>query len=166
MKTEIVTFYWSNNYGALLQAVTLKEYLKKFHNQDVSFNNYLPKKLIYKENISQLNRNNLKFILRIIQKKYLLYKWKLNIAKFDKPNLNYNKKDIDLYIYGSDEIWNYTSPFTGFDPFFFGKGNDKKKISYAASLGNASLKNTHPLFPGFDENEQYILVSLFIIYFL
>ena len=71
MKTEIVTFYWSNNYGALLQAVTLKEYLKKFHNQDVSFNNYLPKKLIYKENISQLNRNNLKFILRIIQKKYL-----------------------------------------------------------------------------------------------
>ena len=145
MKTEIVTFYWSNNYGALLQAVTLKEYLKKFHNQDVSFNNYLPKKLIYKENISQLNRNNLKFILIIIKKKYLLYKWKLNIAKFDKPNLNYNKKDIDLYIYGSDEIWNYTSPFTGFDPFFFGKGNDKKKISYAASLGNASLKNTNYL---------------------
>jgi hypothetical protein len=141
MKINIVTFYWSNNLGALIQAYSLKKFIEIETKKNVRFNTYQPKKLIIRERQSQLNKKNLKIIHKVFLKKIKLFHWK---KKFLKCNLPSNKsldfKD-DLYIYGSDEIWNYQNPFFGFDPHFFGKDNKKQKISYAVSVGSSNIYN-------------------------
>ena len=59
MNIEIITFYWSNNLGALIQAISLRELLKIKLNRKVDFNRYMPKDLILAEKKSQLNKSNL-----------------------------------------------------------------------------------------------------------
>lgn len=138
MKIKIVTFYWSNNLGALIQSLSLREYLQLNFGYETSFNDYLPKKLILRERMSQISKANSKYIFQLILKKINLYKWKKNIAFLDPPT---QKKTFDkeFYIYGSDEIWNFTNPFFGYDPFYFGENNSNIKIAYAASIGNSDF---------------------------
>ena len=140
MNINIITYHWSNNLGAIIQSLCLKKFLENNFKNSVEFNNYLPERLIKRERNSQLNLENSSFLIQVIQKKINLYLWKKKIA-----NLLVTKKkpvlfDKDLYIYGSDEIWNYTNPFFGFDPYFFGELNNKKKIAYGCSIGNADFK--------------------------
>ena len=139
MKVNIITFYWSNNFGALIQAVSLRKFVENKFNFTVNFNSYLPKKLIIRERMSQINRKNLPKIYQLIKKKIILYNWKKKILNCDNPNQKIDLYRDDLYIYGSDEIWNYQNPFFDYDPYFFGKNNEKIKISYATSVGNAKF---------------------------
>ena len=45
--------------------------------------------------------------------------------------------DDDMYVYGSDEIWNFQSSIFNIESHFFGLNNKKEKIAYAVSIGNA-----------------------------
>ena len=46
MNINIVSFYFGNNYGALLQCYYLRKFLKKnFSNKEVSYSRYQPKKI-------------------------------------------------------------------------------------------------------------------------
>ena len=49
MKINIFTYYYTNNYGALFQAICLRNFLEKNYNDKVFFNHYLPKELIFAE---------------------------------------------------------------------------------------------------------------------
>jgi len=140
MKINIITYYWSNNIGALIQSLCLREFLRKNFDADVQYNKYLPKNLVLRERMSQINRKNFYFLLEILRKKINLYFWKKNIANLENPNQILELFNKDLYIYGSDEIWNYTNPFFGFDSYFFGDFNNKSKIAYGCSIGNAELE--------------------------
>ncbi len=43
----------------------------------------------------------------------------------------------DLVVIGSDEVWNFSHPWYGGQPLFFGRGlNAPRVVSYAASFGN------------------------------
>lgn len=137
MKINIVTYHWSNNLGALVQALSLKRFLEKNFDINIEFNNYLPELLINRERNSQINSQNLPFLFEIFQKKINLYHWKKNFLKLVVSKKKTILFDKDLYIYGSDEIWNYENPFFGFDPYFFGESNNQKKIAYGCSIGNA-----------------------------
>jgi len=147
MKINIITFFWSNNLGALIQAYSLKAFIKSICNKKVKFHSYSPDKLIKRERMSQINRKNFKVLHQVFYKKLKLFSWKKKTLKSNYPNQKIIDYEDDLYIYGSDEIWNYQNPFFGYDPFFFGKDNKKKKISYAASVGNLNF-NKHNI----DEN--------------
>ena len=138
MKINIVTFFWSKNLGALIQAFSLKNFIEREFNTEVKFNNYSPNNLIVRERMSQFNSKNLKIIHQVILKKIKLFNWKKKVLKCENPSQKIQEYKDDLYIYGSDEIWNYQNPFFGFDPFFFGKNNIKKKISYATSIGSVN----------------------------
>lgn len=140
MKINLVTYHWSNNLGALIQALSLKDFINKNFNAVIEYNNYLPKKLIKRERMSQINSQNFSFLNKIFKKKLKLYFWKKNIGNIKSPISNTSLFDKDIYIYGSDEIWNYSNPFFGFDPYFFGDLNKKKKIAYGCSIGNANIK--------------------------
>ena len=140
MKINIITFFWSNNLGALIQANSLKSFIQKKSNQTVSFNSYSPKNLIIRERMSQINRKNFKVLHKVFFKKLKNFYWKKKIMKCDYPNQKNLIYGDDLYVYGSDEIWNYQNPFFGLDKFFFGKDNEKKKITYAVSTGNLDYK--------------------------
>tara|TARA_B100001057_G_scaffold458674_1_gene508148 strand:+ start:6369 stop:7403 length:1035 start_codon:yes stop_codon:yes gene_type:complete len=141
MKINIITFFWSNNLGALVQAFSLKRFIENKFNISPKFNTYSPKKLINRERISQINKKNFNIIHKIFLKKIKLFYWKNKFLKCDFPDQKINDYNDDLYIYGSDEIWNNQNPFFGFDPYFFGKGNPKKKISYGVSIGTTNYEN-------------------------
>ena len=142
MTINIITFFWSNNLGALIQAFCLKKFLEKECKKSIKFNSYAPKELIERERMSQINKRHLNVLLDVFSKKIKLFFWKKKFLECSFPSNEILKYDDELYIYGSDEIWNYQNPFFGYDPFFFGKDNIKKKISYATSIGNVNFKNS------------------------
>ena len=141
MKCGIITYYWSKNIGALIQSISLLSFLKNnFKDHTFSFENYLPKELIVRENQNQTKTYNFIKWIKAKRKNIYLNNWKKNIAKLPLPKVSHEKYEKDFYIYGSDEIWNYENPFFKYDSFFFGKNNFFKKIAYAVSIGNLNFK--------------------------
>lgn len=140
-KAYIITFYNELNYGAVLQAFSLKEYLKE--------NEYNTFFLGTNLNSFQNNRKN-NFIINIMYK-CLNSKKRNNFNTFFKnefqveyENLNYTnllkkKPSCDLLVCGSDQIWN-PNITNGIQPYYYGVGiNANKKIAYAASCGNFNV---------------------------
>lgn len=144
MNINIITFFYGNNYGALLQSYYLKKFIEKnFIEKKVSYLDYQPKELIMREEYSPILKKNPIKIINGVSRFFKLRKWKkINIKK--KPQ--YIKKFVEqnsINVYGSDEIWNFENPFFGYDDFFFGKFDHNKKISYAASFGTVKKNNFH-----------------------
>lgn len=138
MKIGIVTFYWSNNLGALIQSYCLNKFLKSLNkNFLVNFNRYQPKKLLMREHLSQLKTYNpIKYFMGL-KKNKSLENWKINEGFSIPKTFDFSHELNDLTVYGSDEIWNFTNPFFGYDPYFFGAKDNSVKIAYAASFGSA-----------------------------
>jgi hypothetical protein len=156
MKIGILTAHYPLNYGAVLQAFALQEHLKEL-GHTVTIINYRSKYLhkqfsvLNIENILQ-SRNILAFIKLCIVRCIIIPKRFIRLCsfnKFSKSKLNLSKivkadsipSDFDVYILGSDQIWN-SEVFGGFDTVYFGdfpvtKGS--KIVSYAASMSTAPL---------------------------
>ncbi len=143
MKIEIITYSWSNNLGALIQSYCLKNYIIQNFNYEVFFNSYSSRSLISRERKSQINRENLPKIFYILRKKFILYQWKKKILNLNKPSKNSSFSSSGISLYGSDEIWNFSSPIVKKDLHYFGALDEKKKISYAVSFGSASLSDEY-----------------------
>ena len=143
MNIKIATFFYGNNYGALLQTFYLKKFLEKnYNNKKIDYIKYQPKKLILREEYFPiLKKNPLKIIDGLFRLRRLS-SWKKKYIS-NKPIYRKDKEKIQggISIYGSDEIWNFSNPFFGYDDFFFGKYDQNLKISYAASFGTANHSN-------------------------
>lgn len=133
---KLVTFHRSSNYGALLQSLSLKEFIEKKLKKKVLMAKYHPKKLLYAEFFRPLITKKFKKFHQTFKKNINIYNWKKKAFLTLNDNLSNNPK---LSVFGSDEIWNFNNPYHGYDPFFFGKYNSEKKISYAASIGKSCL---------------------------
>lgn len=140
MKVKIITYTFSQNMGAILQAYNLKKYIVKNFKKKVIFTNYQPIQLYLRENFSFLKKKNIFEIISGLAKFYKIYFWKRKNFKIKKYQKTYDEAE-SLNIYGSDEIWNYSNPFFKYQKFYFGFGTSKAKIAYAASVGNAKLKD-------------------------
>jgi hypothetical protein len=137
MKIGIITFYWSKNLGALIQSISIKKFLEELDNKNrVKFNNYQPKQLLLREFNSQLKTFNPIKYYKAVKKNIRLIDWK-NSQNFPKPSFVRAYFDDDMYVYGSDEIWNFQSSVFNIESHFFGLNNKKEKIAYAVSIGNA-----------------------------
>ena len=158
MKIKTITCHHSYNHGAMLQAYALVSYLQSL-GHDVKVIDYHP---IYQPECAV----NFKFVpsrynYPIINYLYCLAKHNKNKleqrrrnvfeAFFNKfipitdvkycniEDLNNNPPQGDLYIAGSDQIWNATFP-NGKDPaYYLDFGSPKRKISYAASFATNIL---------------------------
>lgn len=141
MNVTVITPYDSSNIGAFLQAYCLKCALEKLdcdvcHIQTRSAE-YV-RKLYYKE--------------KPTRKKEKLFRWKfekkkkygqMNYEKFLEDQkifhvISPSKDHADVYVLGSDEIWNIRQPVFRKD-VFWGIGL-KPAISYATSIGSASIE--------------------------
>lgn len=142
-KIGIATFCRANNYGAVLQAYGLSQYLKKDNEVeflDLRFNPAV-------ENVQKKD-------------KYSLYQkifGKIRAFKFEQfrnENLKisneviYGDKDseklqdkYDYYVVGSDQVWN-TDITNNTRAFFLDFVKEKTKIAYAASFGKSNLNET------------------------
>ena len=164
MKITILTFQFAHNYGALLQAFALKEYLQTIGHQ-VSLAPYYPKWAQAEYAISPFAkgvslRRRIRLALQFFKRKkqsqifnnFILKD--LNIGKTfsSKDNLIEWLNDYECVICGSDQIWN--NKITGNGNDYFASGSKSRKIAYAASLGTTSLtkeqkRNILDCLPGF-----------------
>ncbi|KHJ38164.1 polysaccharide pyruvyl transferase CsaB [Pedobacter glucosidilyticus] len=144
MTIGILTFHWATNYGAVLQAYALQEYLTD-QGHDVKIINYLPVKKSLRNCFKYRNPKNIFNQIKdlIKEQSFIPFrrKWLRLTQSYNTLNQLYdNPPKLDCYICGSDQIWN---------PYFLanGEGNltptyflpfgeaDVKRISYAASFG-------------------------------
>lgn len=164
MKIGIITIDKSPNYGACLQAYALWKYLKQKGNDCEIIDLYRPYQEEYVPSKRfQRMRQHTSFVSRCKQaiKKMLgLNKGKAGKLfsdnaklKFDKFNsqikysraykgideLYANPPIYDLYVSGSDQLWNPTQPYC-LEPYFLTfVPNGGRKISYATSIGITDL---------------------------
>ncbi len=146
MKIGILTFHRAHNYGAVLQAFALKEYLSSLCD-DIEIVDYIPP---YFESSNSgisffkytLSKSPVRFIKNLLFYPAVVKRNRgfMNfISKKINPSIiKYSSNDVinnyDILIYGSDQIWNGKHTM-GPDNIFWGYlTNPKtKRISYASS---------------------------------
>lgn len=143
MKIGIITWHYFGNFGSALQAYALQNTIQKLGHEVKIINYRNPK---YSGNgfkqFLQYCVGRLMFFFHVNSMKYLFpfvrfCREKLNQTKCvrDKKKIKGLLKDIDILVFGSDQIW---APNV-FDSVYMGDfGNQAdgiKKISYAASIG-------------------------------
>ncbi len=163
MKIGILTYWWSfDNYGQLLQCYALQKYLRNMGHDaflirykwesDIKKNPIwircfkalnpvlLMRFILGKKHIADVKAEQLKNNRHFddFRRKYII--------QFEKSYLSYSNlknepPEADVYIVGSDQVWNYwgisLKKFRNcLNAHFLSFGNDKtKRISYAASWG-------------------------------
>lgn len=145
MKICIVTVYNSINSGSFWQAKALGKIFESLGAEVV----YLKRKNSIDSSSSVINQAL--FILKKLLKHgffeskrayQMISDFKKNQANFNIiPNKEKFFNDIDLFVLGSDTIWNLDSHFfsNNYKIYFGGIFKNKKVISYAASIANTSI---------------------------
>ncbi|MDY3266615.1 MAG: polysaccharide pyruvyl transferase family protein [Phocaeicola sp.] len=153
MKTATITYHASHNYGSMLQAYALQNSLKKmgYENTIINLRTSIQKEF-YSCPFSSKSSTLLKKMINLknsiyrneLIKKYELFESFINeflITTQEYPSnesLVEAQLDYDCFIAGGDQIWN-TYPLD-FDWSFFLPFTNRKKISYAVSMGPAGEK--------------------------
>ena len=148
MKIGILTYHRSHNYGALLQAIALREVLARA-GHEVTFIDYWP---AYHRHMYALfsfhrmmSRKGIKGKCNYIRDVILYYscrkKRKDNFEKFIseyiEPYTSSVDENYDVIVHGSDQIWRKQRELRSYNPVYFGKHSiaANRKVSYAASMG-------------------------------
>lgn len=139
MKIKIITIHdLGNNFGSTLQACALCNYLMKNGYKDVELINYLPSYTYHGGKIVQLIKKVLFLKDYITQHKRFENYFKLH-CKRTKVYKTFEelKEDerADIYIVGSDQVWNEFYDAGRDDAYYLGFTDCKNKISYSTSLG-------------------------------
>lgn len=152
MRIGIITYHWAINYGAVAQAYALQTYLEKM-GHTVEFINYTPAsqslsffrkyigknvantKLKWKNAKRTSNFKNFQSKLNIGNKRYTSY-----------TELKNNPPDYNVYICGSDQIWNYDLVKVEGDTigianeYYLNFGDDSIiRVAYAPSFGSGTI---------------------------
>lgn len=154
MKADILTIHFGVNYGSALQSYALSRILEQLNIQTEVIN-YIPLKYGMWNEFSGNKKG--KYPLAVIAAAFILkfpskYKHRKIFEKFLRENLNLTKiyhtnaelkaepPQSDIYIVGSDQVWNFDYNESGdFTYFFDFLPSASRKISYAASIGKTTL---------------------------
>jgi hypothetical protein len=159
MRIGLLTFHFSDNYGALLQAFCLQTYLQSLGHQ-VEFIDYHPLYVEQGGDLSEILRPDLS--KKYLKKLYLFLSYKrryffstsgpaAELDAFRAKYLNIGQHlarsydqlepylDYDHILVGSDQIWNPSDQF-GLDSVYYGYPFSARMpvSSYAASFGSVS----------------------------
>lgn len=172
LKIGILTYHFSDNYGALLQAYSLSQWLMG-QGHDVEFINYHPWHVEEGGEFRRLwdpnrTRANLKIAyLKLSRIQHALFGNQAMATKFDafrhdilrvtgkklrslaevEAYLRTLPQPYDFIVLGSDQIWAASQQF-GLDPVYFADfavPASTRRISYAPSFGKASIDPAHAL---------------------
>lgn len=144
-KVATISFGYSQNLGALLQAYALQRYIKSlgYQTEMIQFRPFDNRPFETIKGIPDAVSDILFFgqckkkIKKIneFRKNYISYTPKCYMNSQEMAELN---NDFDIFVAGSDQIWNVHKGIV--DEFFLSFVNeDKKKISYSASFGLSVL---------------------------
>jgi len=145
-KVHIVTFHWVHNHGAVMQCYALCEAVKEM-GHEVELLDYRPYRIYFRQFLSCLLRHRIRRLSVVIPfrnflKKYLplskkIFWKKIKVSDTLAPDA---RENMDIYISGSDQLWNYK--ITGGLDFNFlleFAPPGSKKISYASSMGGVEF---------------------------
>lgn len=107
MRIGTITFHWAKNYGAILQAYALQQYLK-VKGYDNEIINYLPINVIIRLTLSDIKNFNMSNFIKEIKLKFFRTKY-LTFSQDTFNNSHDLKKacnNYDINICGSDQVWN------------------------------------------------------------
>ena len=154
-KIKIITFHNAHNYGAFLQVFALQKKLSE--NNDIEIINYENQEIKKVYKLIHINKSNIKkFIKSLISNIVFLRKKIIKYYKFNKSikkrlvltpkkyisenDLKNNPPNADIYITGSDQVWNSELTHGLCDSYTLNFGPiGTKRISYGASIGNTVL---------------------------
>lgn len=148
-KIGILTFHKAHNYGAVLQVAALIHFLVNNGFYAEAINYLSPPNKRYRLFLFFKRRNILKLFWElcfVFWRKYIRHKaFEQFIATYVTQSQHPVKNidglkgmDYDVYVVGSDQVWN-TRITSGFDDIYWGNfttGKKATKISYAASSEN------------------------------
>lgn len=161
MKVLTLTTQYANNFGALLQCYALSKYVTKYEQSDCEVINYFPKD--YKRSWSLFNKpRNWRDLLRQVymlvrpdfvlgkmlrnkvMKRFIKTKLPLTAQSFRREQLLAFPPKADVYICGSDQIWNWIL-FKDHTYYldFAEKYPLAKRVSYAASIADPWPTEVH-----------------------
>ena len=153
-KIGILTFHRAENYGAVLQAYALQEKLSKdampaefidYRNENIE----APYKFFYIKGKSIKGKiktiiSDFMFLTRNLKRKKAFTEFYNKNIKMSESfsKVEEFKDNYDLYITGSDQVWNSSIVGELSDVYTlnFKTEKDSKKISYAASIGNSFIE--------------------------
>lgn len=155
MKIGILTFHRAHNYGAVLQCFAMQETIKSMGHEVYVINYHQP--YVEKE-YKILNWKYICFFLKRLQARGLI---RYLLSTFERINRSKNfmefrkyfsltvdcdethiPSDFDIYIMGSDQIWNIYQTGNIVDKPYFGDFPVKqgaKKIAYAISMSEKGI---------------------------
>ena len=152
MKIGIMTFWWTqDNYGQVLQAYALQKYLSNLGHECFIIK-YSFKTPLSLSKFRSINAKNLKSkLLQFLSKNNRKNNNSFNLFKekyftFSKRSymswkeLKLNAPEADIYLVGSDQIWNIEHWKTDIINSSFLNFGTAKKISYAASFGSKTIR--------------------------
>ena len=148
-KIGIITFHWAANYGAVLQAYALQQFLLK-HGYDAEIIDYRPGRVLAIQTWCSIRNNDhaLREKRRCIQKfrtkELVLSKKRFYFCRgLKKVFTNYS-----ILISGSDQVWNESfalgaegKPTLSY--FLQGAPAKVKRLSYAASFGTEHVSDRY-----------------------
>ena len=144
MKISIITLHSAMNYGSMLQAYALQQFLLESGN-DVELIDYRPhyvesegnktkefvKKILFLKNYMARKRNFNLFIKKHMITSKILYK--------TYEELRSAPPESDCYITGSDQLWNLDYECGRDDAYYLDFVKSGLKMSYAVSAGKSKL---------------------------
>lgn len=174
----ILTFYWADDYGALLQAYALKTYLSKY--QETVMIPYYPAVLRSRYHLIQYSqqegrlRKGYGIVRGMLDRRFRSdFMAKCKISRFrgkyltgvreclnDSKEIYEFDRHVDTYVVGSDQVWNpeITEGFQEgyFCTFRLLRGEEARYIAYAPSIGSERLEERYSqqlleLLTNFDE---------------
>lgn len=154
MKISIMTTALSENYGALLQTYALQRAIEKL-GHEVFIYDYIDRRRItygmsFKKRVIHCVWNKIRMILSFGEKKRNFETFRKDKIKFtplsyhNSDELKKNPGNFDLYVSGSDQIWN-PEVFQYDYSYFLDFITDGRKISYGSSYGRARFSNEQRL---------------------
>lgn len=152
-KAAFITIHVGFNFGSRLQAIATQEILKRVGCDEVICVNYIPSRVEIKRYWKIALQSPMRFLRRLLffplfiysLKKYELYlKKHCNLSMPIYAGDDFKKKcpKADVYVSGSDQIWNYKHN-EGLDNHYFFDGIEGKKIAYASSIGMTDLPHDY-----------------------
>lgn len=160
MNVNLVTWLGTGNFGTSLQSYALHEMLKDMGYNVHFVHSFSLENFSFKKKMIYCLRNTLKGILNLSKCFFRNADKDKKIRLFNKLNYNhihiYSNKEYqyllsksDVFITGSDQIWNC---YHNFNPFMFlAYAGECKRVAYASSIGTNDIPQIY------EENVKYLL---------
>ena len=145
MDVKIITFHRALNYGAVLQCFALQKAISNLGVNAYVYD-YCNPKISDSYKVLKLNRNLINNIFQIVSAPIKIKK-KNAFNGFINENIRLSGAftDDDIFITGSDQVWNWRA--SDFDKHYFLDfvSKSKNKNSYAASFGLSEIEEKYIL---------------------